>query len=137
MEVQREYRTQTGKPAVAAALGEELTVHLKIRSLDHAPVWNVAILDLLPGGFEVVADSIRKDPASADKTCDSITPDYVDIREDRIVVYGSAEEQASEFIYKIRATNRGTYIIPPVQAESMYRRSLQARGTPGTITVKD
>ncbi|MDR1191332.1 MAG: alpha-2-macroglobulin [Verrucomicrobiales bacterium] len=135
LEVHREYRDKTGRLANRVALGEELAVHIKLRSLADSDISNVAILDLLPGGFEVVMESIRA--ADDGKTNNgSLRAHYVDIREDRVGIYGTAERNATEYIYKIRATNRGVYKVPPVQAESMYRRALQARGAGGTLTVE-
>ncbi|MDD5261796.1 MAG: alpha-2-macroglobulin [Methylacidiphilales bacterium] len=126
LEVQREYRNRKNEVVTGAALGEELTVHIKIRSLDQDYADNVAVVDLLPGGFEVEADSIRN------ATCE-----YADIREDRIVLYTNTQREVSEFVYKIRAVNHGQYQAPPVQAEAMYRPSLQARGTTGTLKVEN
>jgi uncharacterized protein YfaS (alpha-2-macroglobulin family) len=39
--------------------------------------------------------------------------------------------------YRIKATNDGTYAIPPVQAEAMYHQKIRARGVSGTLTVAD
>ena len=56
---------------------------------------------------------------------------YADMREDRIVLYGTLESKAHEFVYKIRATNVGTYTLPPAYAEGLYRRDVRARSLPG------
>jgi alpha-2-macroglobulin len=53
IEVFREYTDKAGKPIDKIAVGEELFVHVRLRAID-AEVWNVAITDLLPGGFEAV-----------------------------------------------------------------------------------
>ena len=53
------------------------------------------------------------------------------MREDRIVLYGTLESKAHEFVYKIRATNVGTYTLPPAYAEGLYRRDVRARSLPG------
>jgi hypothetical protein len=57
--------------------------------------------------------------------------DYVDVREDRVVLYGSVGKAMSTFIYKIKATNAGKVVTPAVHAESMYDRSVRARVSPG------
>jgi uncharacterized protein YfaS (alpha-2-macroglobulin family) len=130
LEVQRDY-LRDDKAIGTAALGEEITVRLRLRSPGAEGVSNVAVMDLLPGGFEVVTDSIR---SSARR---SWQPDYVDVREDRVVLYGYAQREVQEFIYRIKATNRGHYQVPPVQAESMYDRRLHARGLSGTFEIGD
>jgi hypothetical protein len=61
--------------------------------------------------------------------------DYVDVREDRVVLYGSAGKAMSTFIYKIKATNAGKVVTPAIHAESMYDRSVRARGEPGNLIV--
>ena len=64
--------------------------------------------------------------------------DYADIREDRVVIYGTASPDVREFVYRIRATNAGKFAIPPAYAESMYDRAIQARSPGGTtLTVVD
>jgi uncharacterized protein YfaS (alpha-2-macroglobulin family) len=40
-----------------------------------------------------------------------------------------------EVIYRIKATNIGTYTIPPAYGEAMYDRSVLARSVAGTIQV--
>src|SRR5438094_6314900 len=54
LELYREYTDGAGKPIDKVALGDEVQVHVRLRSLADGPIANVAIVDLLPGGFEVV-----------------------------------------------------------------------------------
>ena len=60
-----------------------------------------------------------------------------DIREDRVVLFGSVGSSAQEFVYRIKATNKGKYVIPPAFAESLYDRMVRARTLPGTMVVED
>ncbi|VTR39771.1 Uncharacterised protein [Serratia fonticola] len=53
-------------------------------------------------------------------------PDYSDIREDRVIIYGSASTDVQEFVYQIKATNTGSFVIPPAYGEAMYDREVQA-----------
>jgi uncharacterized protein YfaS (alpha-2-macroglobulin family) len=66
----------------------------------------------------------------------SWVPAYVDLREDRVVLYGALEKDANEFVYRIKATNAGTYVVPPAYGEGMYDRSLKARTPGGSIIVE-
>lgn len=131
LEVQREYRNAKGDVVTQARLGEELTVHVKLRAIEGGAFQNVAIVDLLPGGFEVVMDSLPRG-GMADA---GYRPDYVDIREDRVVIFGTVSSSVQEFTYRTKATNKGRYAIPPVFAESMYDRAVQARGVGGRMSV--
>jgi uncharacterized protein YfaS (alpha-2-macroglobulin family) len=166
LEVQREFRDAAGQAILKTALGSELTVHLKVRALtkDYEP--NVAIVDLLPAGFEVVEDRQAPAPqagpapeesAASDADCEDgcgraaddpappiarksslaggWRPDYVDVREDRVVLFGSVQKSVSEYVYRIKATNRGRFAVPPAFGESMYDRAVQARGLPGRMDV--
>ena len=62
--------------------------------------------------------------------------EYADIREDRVVIYGTATPDVREFVYRIKATNAGKFIVPPAYGESLYDRRIQARTAGGaTLTV--
>ncbi len=129
IEIQREYHGMDGNVIHKIKLGEEITVHIKLRAIDGKTHYNTAIVDLLPGGFDVVLDASRQNPGS-------FGPDYVDLREDRVLVFGAVSESAQEFIYTIKAGNKGTYVVPPTFAEGMYDRSVRALGAASTITVE-
>ncbi len=197
LEVQREYRDAQGKVVSSIPMGEEIEVHVKLRSVEKGGVQNVAIVDLLPGGFEVVMEATRgtsnraarpseptqqpvaenpneqgaeQPPLNEDGTepqeeqpyqgeggeADGMaapdapvtwyspitspkstwTPEYVDIREDRVVIFGTVSDSAQEFVYRIKATNKGSFVVPPVFAEAMYDRSIQGRSVSGKIIVE-
>lgn len=165
LEVTRDYLDDAGNPVQQVPLGGELTVRLRIRALDRSLRSNVAVVDLLPGGFETVLqnglppadsgsgsdaqDEAESDAGEADPAADESSPlpgvalpgssvlaEHVDAREDRVVLYAQAREQVDEFRYRIKANNLGRYGIPPVFAESMYERGVYAQGGPaGHLTV--
>lgn len=124
LEVYREFRDTQGNVITKTTLGNEIEVHIQIRALDNRYLDHIAIVDLLPGGFEVVSSSIHSDNI-----------EYVDIREDRVVFFTSIDSNAKEIIYRIKATNIGLYTVPSIFAESMYTPNIQASGVPGTMTV--
>ncbi|XHR28100.1 MAG: alpha-2-macroglobulin [Chthoniobacteraceae bacterium] len=132
MEVYRELVDKNGKPVNAtdnpAKLGEPVTVRLRIRTLNGASVNNVSIIDLLPGGFEIVSASLPPGPGS--NGCDFVEP-----REDRAILFTSIQPSVRTITYQIKPCNRGEFVVPPVFAESMYDRTLKARGLGGKIRV--
>ena len=130
LEVYRELVDEKGNAVDHMALGQPVTVKLTARSLTNDGITNVALIDLLPGGFEILRDSVRGKQGAAG--CD-----YVDLREDRAVFYATIPTTAQTITYQIKATNRGEFIVPPPYAESMYERGLNARGVAGKITVVD
>ncbi len=192
LEVFREYLGADGKPLTQVKLGDEVEVHVKLRSLSNATLWNLAIIDLLPGGFEVVvqpppsagdpeeeekedksedgsgeghegggdegehegegdheargsdgdsdsppARRVHPSPAALPfaKPSSSWQPEFGDVREDRVILYGSVGGDIKEFVYTIKATNLGTYTVPPLQGEGMYDRAVLARALGGKLTV--
>lgn len=170
LEVYREFTDVKGSPITEISAGGEAYVHLKMRSLS-GTIWDAAIVELLPAGFEIVieppAEAEESQPASTpgveeyegdcedceaseEEEGDEIaapmslpfrspkstwTPEYADAREDRIVLYGSVGTDAKEFVYRIRATNTGNFTIPPAYGESMYDRTVKARGIGGKFAV--
>jgi alpha-2-macroglobulin len=135
LEIVREYLDAAGKPVQSAKLGEELTVKLSMRALDRDAVPSVAIVDLLPGGFEVVWET-PVDVQATNQPDSRWRPQHVDMREDRVIVYAHLGRGIVEYRYRIKATNAGRFVVPPAYAESMYERTLQARSPPGRITVE-
>ena len=125
IEIYREYRS-FNKVIDSTTLGTEIEVHIQVRALDNQYLSNIAIVDLLPGGFEVVMDSVTSDDL-----------EYTDVREDRVVFFTSLSSDAKEIVYRIKAINTGTFTVPPIFAESMYSPSIKAQSAPAKITVKN
>ncbi|MFZ3228691.1 MAG: alpha-2-macroglobulin [Pseudobdellovibrio sp.] len=185
IEVNRQYFNQAGKVVTEVKIGEEIDVSLAIRSTDSKEHSHVAIVDLLPGGFELIPqrDLNRLDSGSSDSPEGEVTPqntdqmdnpevetpaeseegayfkfpwnhfiskayaqvstavafldyDFVDQRDDRVVVYGTVIPDIRYFKYKIKAVAQGHFQIPPAFAEGMYDRSLRFVGPSGWIEIK-
>ncbi|MDS0794573.1 alpha-2-macroglobulin [Burkholderia pseudomultivorans] len=161
LEIVRDYTDKNGKPLDKIVLGQEIDVHLKIRATGSASVGNVAIVDLLPGGFDPViapppatdaqdgsngdggdggasapaADAPWRSPIGVAGS--TWQPQFADVREDRVVIYGTATSDVREFVYRIKASNAGRFIVPPAYGESMYDRRLQALAPGGAaLTVE-
>jgi uncharacterized protein YfaS (alpha-2-macroglobulin family) len=130
LEVSREYDDNAGKPVTSVKLGDEINVVVRARSTDGQELDNVAIEDLLPGGFEIVEESVHSGACT-----DWGEISYADVREDRLLAFGSVGGDDTLIRYRIKATNCGTYAVPPVQAEAMYHQKIRARGVSGTLTV--
>jgi uncharacterized protein YfaS (alpha-2-macroglobulin family) len=120
LEIIREYYDDEGNQVEQMEQGKEINVHLKVRALDKS-VANIAIIDLLPGGFEVLRDSVSR-------TAIGWRADYVDIREDRVLFYGQFDTSITELTYRVKLTAAGSFVVPPIYAESMYDPSIRAGG---------
>jgi uncharacterized protein YfaS (alpha-2-macroglobulin family) len=156
LEIIRDYTAAGGKPLGDIAAGDEIEVHVKIRATGNKGVGNIAVVDLLPGGFDPVQtlppppdagaraqgdtgnDETPPPPAPTIRVTGSTwAPQYTDVREDRVVIYGSATPDVQEYVYRIKASNSGKFIAPPAYGEAMYDRRVQARAPGGTVlTVK-
>jgi uncharacterized protein YfaS (alpha-2-macroglobulin family) len=131
LEVYRGILGKNNQAVSTTKLGEPLHVRIHVRSLQGRPITNVAVIDLLPGGFEVLDSSIETG-ARARRGID-----YVDVREDRAEFFVTAPTNALEIDYQIKSCNRGNFIVPPVFAQSMYDRNTKGRGVGGKITVTE
>jgi alpha-2-macroglobulin len=147
IEIIRDYTNAKGEVIKAVTMGDEINVHVKIRAIDGA-IDDVAIVDLLPGGFEPVlkeSTTVTESDASVEQVGEDACgcplylvgwrPYNTDVREDRVIFYGEVNNTITEFSYKIKATNSGQFTVPPAYAESMYNRLLQARSLPSTLSV--
>ncbi|MCL1962114.1 MAG: alpha-2-macroglobulin family protein [Desulfovibrionaceae bacterium] len=138
LEISHEVLDAKGNPITQAKLGDEVTVRVRVRSLERASIDDVALVDVLPGGLEPVlqaASDASDDGDDADAPIwkkrlggkGSWQVNYADIREDRVVFYGSVNRDLLEVTYKARATNAGDYVAPAAYGEAMYDRRIFAR----------
>lgn len=124
LEIFREYKDAAGNTINSTTLGSDIEVHIHIRALGSDYLSNIAIEDLLPGGFEVVSDSVKNNGM-----------DYIDIREDRVNFFGGIDSSAKEIVYQIKAVTLGTYIVPPAYAEAMYNPNTKGQGISSIIKI--
>jgi uncharacterized protein YfaS (alpha-2-macroglobulin family) len=161
LEVTREFLAADGKPADTVKVGDEITVHLKFRAIGRPLIADAVLVDLLPGGFDLVVPNApsadqpllsaspgeqnteEEEDAGGRRGCLCLWlvsrppnfPDYADLREDRVVLYGRATDQVQEFSYRIKATNAGSFVVPASYGESMYDPAIRARSAAGHLVV--
>ncbi len=149
LEIVRDYLDLAGNPIEQARVGDEFLVRLRLRAVDrdHAP--QIAVVELLPGGVEPVYNSAPEPGENGEDeggdegyrypvgepTRIDWSPHYIDVREDRIVLYGDVRRDAGTFTYRVRATNAGRFVTPSPYAEGMYDSTLQSRGKPGRLDI--
>ena len=127
IEVDRVYLDAGGEPVDRVRVGDELTVRLRLRS-QRGRVHNVAVTDLLPGGVEIVTESLR------DRSTYRLG-EYRELRDDRLVLYGGVDERMKEITYRVRATAPGEFMVPAAYAEAMYNRGVRGRSVGGRLIV--
>ncbi|MDR2729471.1 MAG: alpha-2-macroglobulin family protein [Treponema sp.] len=133
IEIYREFLDSAGKPVSSIKVGDVVTVKLNFRSISNVNYNDVAIVDLCPAGLETDIDSVRQ--ASNESSSNDWSADYVDIREDRLVIYGAVSTKVSSFSYRARAINAGTFTTPALFAEALYDKSVWALRPQAAIKI--
>ena len=62
--------------------------------------------------------------------------DYMDIRDDRITFFCTAEPKPKNYYYVVRAVSKGIYHMGPVSADAMYNAEYHSYWGAGSISVK-
>ncbi|MBZ5727694.1 MAG: alpha-2-macroglobulin [Acidobacteriia bacterium] len=150
-----EFLDLSGNPVAKVKVGEEFLMRVRLRATKRDRVAQIAVVDLLPGGTEAVlelrpaTDSATPDadPAAArqrgrfsglaiglpDKS--NWVPQHVDVRDDRLVLYGDISKDAATFVYRVRATNAGVFLAPPAFAEGLYDPKTAGIGASGKLEI--
>jgi uncharacterized protein YfaS (alpha-2-macroglobulin family) len=155
VEIIREFVDAKGAPLTRVKVGEEFFIQLRLRSTQLDAVPQLAVVDLLPGGVEAVLElqppadtSEGEDPATTrGRTAgfgrlpiglpekSNWAPYHIDVREDRLVLYGDIGRDVRTFVYRVRATNAGVFQTPPAFAEGMYDRKIAGSSLGGTLEI--
>lgn len=131
LEVSRALVDKDGKPVTKLKVGETATMILSIRNNSVEALSNIALLDLMPGGFELVAGGLKPGLAALPGA------DYVDVREDRNILYLRLNKaETRKFSYPVKPVSAGKFALPPVFAECMYDRAVHGRNGAGSVVVE-
>ena len=105
-------------------------------SSERGQVDDVVIADLVPAGLEIENPRL-KDHATFDwvRSKRSLPVDYLDIRDDRLLLFTEATSEEREFFYGLRAVTAGDFVLPPVKAEAMYDPAVRSIRGEGRIRV--
>ncbi len=106
--------------------GDVLRVDIALNLLDNNKR-PVVMVDLLPGGFELVLN--HKDDTKADWNLSLYR------EEDRVIAYADVTKNELRITYHLRAINKGTYSLPSAYAEGLFDRNLQSRTTSSKVKV--
>ena len=128
LEVIREFIDAKGNIITKVKEGDEFLVRIRLRATNRELVRQVAVVDILPGGVEPTLD--RQPNTSSDWT-----PQYVDFRDDRVILYGDANKNVATYVYKVRATNAGAFQSPPAYAEGMYNRDVNGMSAAAKLEI--
>lgn len=112
-------------------VGDAVEVTLTVRNLAARDLRNIAVVDLLPAGFEVVAGALKSGAGMVAGT------DFSELREDRSLFYLNLRGNGEWSVhYQMKAVCPGAFVVPPAMAEDMYDRGRHGTSEPGRIEVK-
>lgn len=121
------------------ALNLQDKLHIRFALHPDRAMDDVAVVMLIPGGFEIDLDAqglgSRQSLLIKDKPI--WTPEYIDVQEDRVVFFGDLDGGEKYFEFRLKPLNSGTYTVPPVFAEGMYDGEVMYRGLGGNIQVQE
>ncbi|MCP4503234.1 MAG: hypothetical protein GY822_25130 [Deltaproteobacteria bacterium] len=142
LEIRRQLYS-TGWQALDASdgveLGEVVYVAVTVENKTGKSVQNLEVIDRLPAGFEVENPRLNRQgaPTRAIPAREKWTPDYMNLRDDRVEVFGSLPyKEKRTFIYAARATTAGEFAMPPVSVSAMYEPRIWSRKAGGRLTVR-
>lgn len=138
LQVRRQFLDRTGAPLGRAEFRQNdlVVVKITLQAGTYAgEVPNVAITDLLPAGLEIENPRIGAVRELTWAT-DAATPDYLDVRDDRINLFTTATQQPKHFYYLARAVSKGTFKLGPVSADAMYNAEYHSYNGAGTVRVR-
>ncbi len=110
-------------------VGDAVEVKLTLRNLSPRQLNDLAVVDLLPAGFEIVAGDLKSGPAAVAGT------NFSEVREDRSLFYlalGANKEWSVS--YRMKATCPGKFQVPSALVEDMYDRG--RHGTTETSSLE-
>ena len=139
LEVRRVWTDRQDKPIDPQRIkvGDLVNVAVTIRTLpnaENAYVQNIAVVDALPGGFEVENPRLSTSEEAADTPSAAIA-DHVEFLDDRVVLFTSSQHTARTFRYALRAVATGKFTAPPIQASSMYSTDYASVHGGGTVEI--
>lgn len=110
----------------------EITIQPLFENLDQ-----VAVIDMIPAGFEIENSRLQSRKAITWMGEDVYNPDYLDIRDDRLILFGDFQQGKNvKFYYGLRAVTIGQFILPPIRGEAMYMPAKASVSSGGRIIIR-
>ena len=132
-----EYQDMDGNPVNEFHLGQIYRIHLCMENRSVSYLQNIVLRDELPAGFEIENPRLFKDYVDTNRTVNTFTPEYIDIRDEEIRAYGTYWGSCKWYIFTVRAVTQGVFFDPPAFGEAMYDPSVWMFSPPRTIRIKE
>jgi hypothetical protein len=114
-------------------VGQLLVAEIKIYANKYMD--NVVILDMLPSGFEIENPRLASSE-SLSWAYSSYSAEYMDLRDDRLILFSGVGTNEYVFYYLVRAVTEGTFNVPAIMAEAMYNPEFSSLGEAETLVIK-
>ena len=136
LQVRRSYFSKDGERQIHTfGHGELIIAEVSVKALT-ANLENVVVVDMLPTGFEIENPRLESRAGIPWLKAQDFKPDYIDIRDDRLIFFGTFPRQRErKFYYALRAVTQGDFTLPPIVAEAMYDTTQSAVKGSMNITV--
>ena len=136
LKVRKRFFDRNGKPITGNTFKQNdlIIVGITLERSFNTPIENVVITDLLPAGFEIENPRTKEIPGM-DWIKDAMTPDALDLRDDRIHFFVNADQAKQTYYYAVRAVSPGAYKMGPVNADAMYNGEYHSYNGAGMIRV--
>ncbi|MCF2506591.1 MG2 domain-containing protein [Dyadobacter sp. CY107] len=135
LSIRRQFLTRDGAPVKSFHQNDLVVVKLTLTSTNGLPIENVVVTDMLPSGFEIENPRITE-PRDMPWIKNASSPEYLDIRDDRIHFFTTANNVAKTFYYQVRIVSKGTFTAGPAAADAMYQGEYRSYSGAGKITVE-
>ncbi len=137
LKVRRRFLDRNGNQVNGNSFNQNdlVIVEITAQSETGTSVENVAITDLLPACFEIENSRLVAE-REMDFMKNRATPEYTDMRDDRISFFTTLTGTPKIFYYTVRAVSKGTFIVGAVSADAMYNGEYHSYAGSGIVSVK-
>lgn len=122
LKVYRTFVDKSGKKVDLQNLKIGDTIYSKVILSSNDDMDNIVVNQQIPSCFEIVNERIAASKrADKVKNSKNFKPNYIDIRDDKILTFLSLKNGKSvTFLTPLQVTTKGTCLLPPLLSEAMY-----------------
>ncbi|MBS1536240.1 MAG: alpha-2-macroglobulin family protein [Bacteroidetes bacterium] len=137
LRVRKEFLNRNGQQLSSTTFKQNDLVVVKIilSTIHNEQVFNVAITDMLPAGFEIENPRVGSVPELS-WIKNNTKPEYLDIRDDRINIFTTASGKETAYYYLVRAVSKGSFMMGPVSADAMYNGEYHSYNGAGVVRIE-
>jgi len=129
LKIQNTFRDKKGNIISPEILkqGDIFTQSITVTNLSNIKLENLALVQILPSGWEIENERMEDDKKLKKKKRD-YRIDYIDIRDDRQMwFFKLARNKSITLEFKLRAVTAGEFVMPATYCEAMYDNKYKAR----------